>query len=577
MRITQEGGRTIVDCDHIGQLEAVYAVLRVVHPSLHHIRKRNPRMEKWDGIVKFYEQGVHELQVLIRPGHLQRLRMALDAQKVKYDFYTDQRPDDGIPFDQLLDGVTLDEDQVQACKALLDNERCSLEFKTGGGKTEIATNAMLCAFAANQARRVLFVVPRLNLLYQTVARLEKRLGMKVGIVGDGHFEIESPVVISTADSACGAKHLARSTEVLAWLRTIDILILDEAHHSTSSMWGNLIDRCPARRLWALSGKVTFIDKKNMIKHLTLEGIFGPPVHSGSSSARSCPVSIICHKDLSWAGIFDGEGLSGSLTDCTQALYRHPGGKWEKCFWRGPNAEGQSPQWMLQKVVDRRGNQSWELDKTMYGIYTSDHLKFGDECAEREAIRACKIDVPSEDILYWTRHDIGIMEFAERNKWAVRLAGECHRRREPFVMSVKRKKHLVRMERLLTRAGIKVGVVSGSITGTKQSKIIGKVADGQLPGLIGIYSTVGEGMDIPCLVHYIKLDGVTDEMTLEQQKGRVQRVCEGKERGYMHLPRDTQLSALDKNTGHVLQYYRNTKLDVRTIVVDEKTPMLPQIG
>jgi superfamily II DNA or RNA helicase len=534
---------------NIGLHSAITKLLSISHPNAYWMKKRSgKKLESWDGMITFYQSYRGVLDITAPDGFTKRLKNFLERNLIDYEWVTDKADHWVVPEFHQLSGFELDSDQVICCKALLNERRCSIEFATGSGKSLVAANAILCLTNAIPDTRALIIVPKLNLLYQTQKAIAKYVGDCVGIVGDGKFEWDFPIVVATANTACGSEHLKRSEEIRHWLTSIiTVLIIDEAHCSTSSHFEEVIKLCPAERLWAMSAKMTYsaADKKH--KEMALEGLFGTPVHSGRSEDRTCPVEVVSYLHPEWAGRFDGERLAGQLTDGTVALFKLPDDlEWKQGVWRGPDAKtNKVPSFMLVQTVTGK----WKPDKEKFGIYYMGELLN---------------DLDRESIVYWTRHDVAIMEFEERNRWALDLMIIFSRQHEPFIVTVKRRKHLNRMLRWALAAGLKVQDLGGHLTGVQQSGRADNLSAGKIDGIVAITSTIAMGVDIPSLHHIIKLDGLSEEQTLTQLIGRLQRIHPGKIKGQLHIPADEQLEALRKTTVKVLNYYRKQGLPVKAI-------------
>lgn len=567
MRAVQDGNIVRLYFDHHGERIAAKALLYVEHPRLRQMQRRNPRLANWDGIIKhMHPVDDSEVEFTVAAGLMPRLLDHMKGFTCEYE--QDEQQVSDIPFAQHLHEAELDSQQMEACQALLANKRCSLEFKTGSGKTEIVANAIQCAHQAGHCQRVLFIVPRLNLLYSTAERLQHRCQCEIGLVGDGHFDTGHLITVATPNTAAGGEHLLFSAQIREWLRTIDLLVLDEAHHATSDLWTKIIEQCTGiTRLWAVSGKITFWRKDKILEQLALESIFGPPVLRGESAQRSCPVIVVCHRYAEWCGTLDHEGLLADLVDGIPCIYRDAAGRWQTGYRRCLDEKGQVPGWMLKKVITG-GKTRWERDTSMYGIYASMN--------SRE-----RLDLDSEDVVYFNRYDVGIVANEKRNAWAIRVAVAASTLREPFMITVKRRKHLQRLTRLCKEAGLNIGEIGGHLTGRAQKKVLDELAAGNIVGLVAIASTVSEGTDLPMLQHLIKCDGYWDEQTLEQQKGRVQRVWErpeghpfaAKTRGVVHHPYDHQLKALGKISGKINGYFQHIGLEVKRVnYASESSPV-----
>jgi superfamily II DNA or RNA helicase len=538
------------------------------HPRAYMMKKRNAGKkywDEWDGRVHFFNlwkgdptESTYRLPVGFLPKLLKFLR------DEELDFVFEQQIEIAeFEFASHLVGpdgkeLVFDETQVAASKALLSKRRVAIELGTGSGKTEIVLNAFQCVRQIYPDVKMLFVVPKLNLLAQTVKRIEERFpGLpKIGWVGEGEFDIDSPLVVGTMQTVSAGEHIVMSKQIKEWLKTIDILAIDEAHHSQSFQGQSLIDICPSKWLWAVSAKVTYVDKKNIVKHMTLEGLFGPPAFQGKSATRTCPTTIIMHRHRSWEGSLGDIRLYNTYVNGLPVKYKlGPKDEWRDAIWRGPDSEGIVDPTLdpdLMKEVKRAGRTFLVPDNTKYGFYQKVKTldPYGEEIEVWEAI-----DCESQYTVCWTTHDIGIVVFRPRNEWAIKVAVEARNKKEPFVISYKRSRHPLMLKPLIKEAGLNVRLVNGKLSGPQQLELFEQVKNREIDGIVAAYSIVAEGVDIPNLVHLIKLDGITEEQVLTQQRGRVERVFPGKERGYIHIPYDYQHERLLRNSQAMSGYYK----------------------
>ena len=105
------------------------------------------------------------------------------------------------------------------------------------------------------------------------------------------------------------------------------------------------------------------------------------------------------------------------------------------------------------------------------------------------------------------------------------------------------------------------MVSGESSGREQTESIQKLAKGEVMGIVAVYSTMSEGVDVPILVHLLKLDGIASEQVLTQQLGRVRRKHDNKEMGYLHIPSDEYYAYLKKKSAYMAQYYQRVGEEV----------------
>jgi superfamily II DNA or RNA helicase len=531
---------------------------KVPHPNASSMKQRAPHLAKWDGMIKFFEESGDKL--LIKKGFSERLRDVFKEEELLEEVDWEDSPEfDPITYIPDLrltsdDGgvITLDTIQVEALEELLKHQCCCIELGTGSGKTEIFIKAALDTIEAFPDAKILIIEPKRKLIQQTYQRILRRLPQladSVGRLGDGKCELKQ-IVVATANSATDNPRLKNYEAIREWMHGVKVVILDECHHGKAISWQRVVSEVNADFNWAVSGKVTFEEK---LKTFELESLFGKPVYVGMSETRTCPVVGVYHNIRAWNDRFKGRGLSTSLKDETPVFFKmNPSEKkWREGFWRGPDAEGKVERWMLKKV--KKGSKvTYARDKAMYGIYTDRHPS----PREPDPLRVEEIpddiervDPPDDLVVYRNAHDIGIMEFNDRNLFAVELALEVWNKREPFMITVKRKRHLHKMVKLFKKyvPQIKVEVVDGSMSGTKQEKVFEDLKNLEIEGVICQYTIGSEGVDVPNLVHLIKLDGTTGEQILTQQKGRVQRSHHTKITGYIHFFRDGQHSGLLKNS------------------------------
>ena len=537
--------------------------LRVKHPAEQFIKRKNPHLRDWDGFAKFFLRGrAPNSPIECGRGFLPRIEKWADDRDwpivVEYAFDRYRLP----PYRTAIRGQ-LDEEQEAPCRALLERDFCVLEFKTGSGKTVVLANAIGCVLDADPTARAVFIVPKRNLMLQGIKEFKKFLPRyAVGMIGDGEFTCTSRtrVAIAVVNSAACSEAQVNSSAVREWLRDVTVVALDEAHRSSSDMWETAIRNCAGMQvLWAVSGKITFSDP---LKSMALEAAIGKPHMTGQNLSRLCPVEVITYRNSSWAGSLDGMGLQSSLSDgCGVVVYI--GDNVLEAEWRGSNPEGRIPRWMTNRAK-RLEEELQKIDKhakmpvsNCFGVYLDRTLISESDDGTYGPF------VNRDDMVFATTQDFGIVDYGRRNAWAVRLVEELNARGEPWAVSVRRNRHLNILTKLLTKRGIEHGVVHGGLSAKRQREVFEAVKDGKLMGFIGNADIIGEGVDIPRLVHIVRLDGMSGESVLEQTKGRVQRAAPGKRCGYVHIPLDMHHKKLAANARKMIAYYKKTDLRVTT--------------
>lgn len=174
--------------------------------------------------------------------------------------------------DDMLAGVTLRDDQMRVIAAALEAGCGLAHVATGGGKTEIAA-AIIKALAD---RRCLFLVHTKTLLRQARERLAERLGtieQHIGVIGDGKFDPKH-ITVAMVQSLTRARGEAQKRIIAKYLKTIDLLFLDETHHASAKTFYRLVQRIDAPWRYGLSGTpFGLADGKGLL----VEAAFGPVV------------------------------------------------------------------------------------------------------------------------------------------------------------------------------------------------------------------------------------------------------------------------------------------------------------
>lgn len=164
-----------------------------------------------------------------------------------------------------IKGVTLREYQVKALKACLKEGRGVLDLATNAGKTEIA-----CALIQTLGfPKTLWLTGRSKLARDTRSRLIKRLGIPIGLVGSGEYQIEN-VTIGMPRS------LISNPRAMEFVKTNQLLIVDESHHLGSKEYQEIVKQCDsAYRRIGLSGTPF---KRQDNKNILIESLLGPTIY-----------------------------------------------------------------------------------------------------------------------------------------------------------------------------------------------------------------------------------------------------------------------------------------------------------
>lgn len=208
--------------------------------------------------------------------------------------------------------------QFDALKAALAAQSGILFMATNAGKTEIASAIV----QALDQHTVLFVVPKAILLKQTRERLAERLGTipeAIGVIGGGRFEPKE-ITIAIINSVTPARkvrspRVRKRNEILrAYLKSVDVIFLDEGHHTKAATWAALMRATPNAQFRYVMSGTPFTGDNDLL----VEAAAGPVIYevrndqliklgvSAKPTVRVVSVhkpNLDQHDDQSWDGIY----------------------------------------------------------------------------------------------------------------------------------------------------------------------------------------------------------------------------------------------------------------------------------
>jgi superfamily II DNA or RNA helicase len=180
----------------------------------------------------------------------------------------DKRVLNDMPFPEPK--VPLREEQLKVFNDV--NDTCFINALVGWGKTFVALH-----IARKLAQKTLIITHTTLLRDQWVEEIEKLFGMQAGIIGSGHYDIDSAIVVGNVQSLTKYK--------LELSKEFGTIILDECHHVSATTFSELIDTSYARYRIGLSGTMVRKDEK----HVVFPDYFGHTVHKPPQSHTLNPV------------------------------------------------------------------------------------------------------------------------------------------------------------------------------------------------------------------------------------------------------------------------------------------------
>lgn len=136
--------------------------------------------------------------------------------------------------------------QKEAIIKALKQKRGIISLPTGAGKT-ITAGGIIGKIGCNKS---LFLVPSIDLLYQTQAQFEKMFGQEIGIIGDSNFDIKEITVSSVQTLTSKLKQGCVITQ--SYLNSVELLIIDECHHVAADTIQEICFSCPAQYRYGIS-------------------------------------------------------------------------------------------------------------------------------------------------------------------------------------------------------------------------------------------------------------------------------------------------------------------------------------
>jgi hypothetical protein len=158
--------------------------------------KKREQFIQWDGKKHLLTQ-----KMVFPTGLLERIRIYLEERNVKVNIIDQREPvvlGERLP----IINYTPRPYQIEALSVATSYGRGIIRMSTGSGKTLLA--AMM--LAEYNVPSMIYVIGK-DLLYQFHREMQKSLGKKIGLIGDGHYDVKKISVCSiwTAATAFGVK------------------------------------------------------------------------------------------------------------------------------------------------------------------------------------------------------------------------------------------------------------------------------------------------------------------------------------------------------------------------------------
>lgn len=179
---------------------------------------------------------------------------------------------------------------------------------TAGGKTAVVVAGVIRT-VVDHGWSVVFLVHRRELLLQSVRTL-RAVGIEPAVVDPDHDPDPYALVhVASIDTLKARKH-----RLAGWLRTIKLVVIDEAHHTVAPGWQALLEAMPqAQRLGVTA--TPFRGDGKPLGALFDEVVRGPSVAELTAAGWLCPAEVwspVMSLDLSGVKISRGDYVAADL-------------------------------------------------------------------------------------------------------------------------------------------------------------------------------------------------------------------------------------------------------------------------
>lgn len=241
----------------------------------------------WDGKTRFFKMGSGKFPT----GLLSNVVLAL-ASAGEVAEYKDLRSDIDVEVpDEIrlshseLGYITLRDYQYESVWRSLQATRGIINVATNGGKTEIACGIIQSVLPRiKKGQTIAFFTHSKEIFTQSHKRIQERLGIKVGMIGNGKWDIQqvNVVMIPTLAKYLDSKKVPKNQDKEKFeqkckdtkrlIESIVAFLGDEVHHASSTTWYDLFMKLKnAYYRFGLTGTVDESDPINLRRLLGCTG------------------------------------------------------------------------------------------------------------------------------------------------------------------------------------------------------------------------------------------------------------------------------------------------------------------
>lgn len=235
---------------------------------------------QWDGTQKFFVRPANTFPTGLLGRVINFLQenydinpQIIDERPYGKDFILEEVPDDY----KVCESKDSRDYQVDTMNKVITNQVAGLPFMRGviniatnGGKTSIAEGLIqqLHPHLYGMGMVFLFVTHSKEIAYQAKKSMEDDLGLDIGFIGDGHWDIKT-ITVTIITTLYSRRSKPEFKELIP---KIAGFVADECHHSSSNSWYqvlNMFENAPIRL--GLTGTV---NKDNPVNEMRLYSCTG---------------------------------------------------------------------------------------------------------------------------------------------------------------------------------------------------------------------------------------------------------------------------------------------------------------
>jgi superfamily II DNA or RNA helicase len=245
------------------ELNQIHKLLSVKIPG--HYFSTSFRRGLWDGQKRFFNLLTGTFYTGLLPYTERELQLPFNAIDERHP-----TPHRNLPLN--LNGIELRDYQRKMIEESVQRQRGIISAPPNAGKTEVA-----CGIIQVLGLPAVFFTHRIALAYQTRERFEKRLGVKVGLVGGG-IDNWIPNGINVVSVQTAYKKLAKFK---TRLKDTPVVIVDECHHISAKSVETIMKECCSESMYKFGLSATPLLRDD-VNNMIVRGLLGDEIIAVSS-------------------------------------------------------------------------------------------------------------------------------------------------------------------------------------------------------------------------------------------------------------------------------------------------------